>query len=77
MATIPIVDWRKLNTDRDGFLADIEHAFGDIGFLCLTNAPRFEPEVQVRSSSDANIPPSLRLPHRVTRNPCADGRRTT
>jgi hypothetical protein len=42
---IPIVDWRKLHTDRAGFLADIKHALGDIGFLCLTNAPRFEPEV--------------------------------
>jgi hypothetical protein len=57
MATIPIVDWRKLHADRAGFLADIEHAFADIGFLCLTNAPRFEPEVQARSSA-ANIPPS-------------------
>jgi hypothetical protein len=49
MATIPIVDWRKLHTDRAGFLASLEHALGDIGFLCLTHAPRFEPEVQVRT----------------------------
>ena len=64
MATIPIVDWRKLHTDRAGFLADIEHAFGDIGFLCLTNAPRFEPEVQVRSSDDDGSSPGR------ANNPC-------
>jgi isopenicillin N synthase-like dioxygenase len=51
--TIPLIDWRKQATDREGFMADVLHALGEIGFMVLTNAPGFEPEVQARTMAQA------------------------
>ena len=52
-ASIPIVDWRRVESDREGFLADIQHALGDVGFMVLANAPGFEPEAQARTMAQA------------------------
>ena len=50
---IPVVDWRRVESDREGFLADVQHALGDIGFMVLANAPGFEPEAQARTMAQA------------------------
>ena len=42
-----------MESDREGFLADIQHALGDIGFMVLANAPGFEPEAQARTMAQA------------------------
>jgi isopenicillin N synthase-like dioxygenase len=52
--SIPIVDWRELSTNRASFLADVEHAMADIGFMCLTNVPGFEPEVQAHTMAQVH-----------------------
>ena len=51
---IPVVDWRRAETDREGFLADILHALSEVGFMCLTEHPHFDAEIQARTMAQAH-----------------------
>ena len=50
---IPVVDWHRAETDREGFLADVLHALGEVGFMCLANAPGFEAATQAHTIEQA------------------------
>ena len=60
---IPVVDWHRAETDREGFLADVLHALGEVGFMCLANAPGFEAATQAHTIEQAraffDAPPAL------------------
>ena len=51
---IPVVDWRRSETDREGFLSEILHALGDVGFMCLTHHPSFTADTQARYLEQAH-----------------------
>ena len=77
MAAIPVVDWRRSEADRAGFLEDVRHALRDVGFMVLANAPGFEPEAQARTFREArtffDAAPAVKESASIARTPYMRG----